>query len=89
MRTIFLLLPLLGALAACASDENGIAGSSTPPAAAAPGKIVGAVLWDPVAQPRSAALQNAETVCGRYGLAPRTTGETENGAKVTTRYVCE
>jgi hypothetical protein len=92
MREIFLFVLLLGSLGACASDENGISGSSTPPAAASPaasGEVVGSVLWDPIAQTPRDARQTARQACARHGLDARTTGETRQGAAVTTDYVCE
>jgi hypothetical protein len=92
MRRILLACALLAPLLSCAGDDEaaGIAGSSTPPAGtAAPGEVVGSVLWDPVATPRREALAPARAACARHGLDARTTGETQSGAQVTTRYVCE
>jgi len=91
MRRILIILALVAPLLSCAGvDEAGIAGSSTPPAgAAAPGDVVGAVLWNPVARPRREALAPAREACARHGLEARITGEAESGAQVTTRYACE
>jgi hypothetical protein len=91
MRRILILLALLAPLPSCAGDdEAGIAGSSTPPAgAAAPGEVVGSVLWNSVAKARQQALAPARAACARHGLDARVTGEAQSGAQVTTRYVCE
>ena len=89
--TLFPILLLLS-LGACVSDEEGISGSSTPPAASGPARsaeIIGSLLWNPVAQTADEAQQRLSDICARHGLEARTTGETQKGASVTTDYICE
>jgi hypothetical protein len=87
MRSSLFPLLLLGALSACTSIENGISGSSRPPASS--GEVIGSVLWNPLAETPRDARQTAQETCARHGLRARTTGETRSGASVTTDYVCE